>query len=284
MNKIKFSAIELWNNLFFSAYNTAGYCAYICQMSALRELLNKNRALKSKHEGERCFIVLNAPSITDHDLEKLRFEHVLCVNHFYASGLYDTVCPSYYLACDTSFFSVNTREGEENHLREILRLTRENGAKCIFPSRFLGEDRDASVPENVFITYSKHKPTKRSIRLNMAGFSSAYSTVSLYAMSAALYMGFKKIYLLGYQLPPWKGGLMPHVHQNTEEELKTETRLVGDKSKHVQVGLHWQYYQAQLENYYMSAHAKRLGTEIYNCTQDTFVHAFPYNDFDKIFG
>lgn len=282
MNKNNFRAVEFWDNLLFSAYNTSRYFAYLCKSTASRELLRKNQALKCKHEGERCFIVLNAPSLSDHDLERLKDEIVMCVNHFYASGLYETIHPNYYMAFDTSFFSEKKTEGERDHLEKILQITRENGANCIFPTRFLDADRDFTVPDNVFITYSKHKPTKSCVRSNLAGFSSAYSTVSLYAMSAAIYMGFKEIYLLGYQLPPWTGGLMPHIHQNTKAELKIERRLVGDKSKHVQVGLHWQYYQAQLENYYMASHARRLGAEIYNCTQDTYIHAFSYKDYEKI--
>lgn len=277
-NKIM-RTIEFWDSLLFRISNFFQYFIYIVKYFRLKKFLKKNINLSNAHKDEKCFILLNGPSLLDHDLSKLEHEQVFCVNHFWNSNQYNIVKPNYYIAADTSFFSKDNVTENDNYIDKILDLTK-NSAKCIFPSSYLELLGNNNLPEHVYITYSKHKSTMTSIRSDLSSISSVFSTVSLYAINNAIGMGFSKIYLLGYDLPPWKGGLMPHAHENTIHELKTEARLIGDEDMFTQCSLHWMYYQAQLENYYLSIHAKKMGVEIYNCSKNSFVRAFKYSNFD----
>lgn len=282
-NKI-IRVVHFWDSILFKLSNFAQYFIYLGSFYRIKLHLKKNTKLSGRHKGERCFILLNGPSLLDLDLSKIRDEQVFCVNHFWTSEHYQTVKPNYYLASDTSFFSEEFYSEEDNYLKKILTLTKQDGASCIFPMSYLKLLGSNKLDEHVYVTYSKHKPTGNKIRSSLSSLSSTFSTVSLFAINAAIDMGFSEIYLLGYELPPWKGGLMPHAHVNTASELSTEDKLVSDDDMFTQVGLHWQYYQAQLENYYLAKHADRLGVSIYNCNSSSFVRAFDFVNYNDLHG
>lgn len=273
--------VQFWDGILFKISNFFQHIIFFLKILSLRSFLRKNINLKDLHKGEECFILMNGPSLLNHDLTRLKDKQVFCVNHFWSSDLFTVVKPNYYLASDTSFFAKENLT-EDNYIEKIVRMTQKDNAKCIFPHRFIEATDRKSVPENVYLTYSKHKPTSSKIRSDLSSLSSVFSTVSLYAINAAIGMGFSKIYLLGYDLPPWKGGLMPHAHENTDHEKKTEARLVGDEDTFTQTSLHWMYYQAQLENYYMASHARKIGVDIFNCSEESFVRAFKYINFNDI--
>lgn len=281
-NKI-IKSVELWDSLLFTISNIHQYLIYLLKYWTIKKHLKKNTVLINKHKNEKCFIVLNGPSLLDNDLSILKDEQVLCVNHFWNSHLYDIVKPNYYLASDSHFFDKSNLNEDNNYIQKILDITKKDNATCIFKDNYLDIIGRNELPSNVHVTYSKHKSTKHSVKSNLVGMSSVFSTVALYAINVAIAMGFSKIYLLGYELPPWKGGLMPHAQKNTKYQLKVESELVGNEDMMSQAGLHWTYYQAQIENYYLSFHAKRLGVEIYNCNKKSFVRAFKFVNYKEIF-
>ena len=267
--------IELWDGLLFEISNFVRYVLNIFD-PRWRVVLRKNSNLKDKYNGEACYIVLNNPSIKNFDLTLLEDKNVICVNHFIESDLYDVIKPNIYVATDTSFFSQPDKvKNEKCHVTEIVEATRES-AICIFAKKYL---ENFDVEEHVFVMYGGHKCTKWSLRSDMRKPVSMFSTVALSALNAAIFLGFKRIYLVGFELPPWSGGLMPHVHKETRNEISTEVRLTSDTSKHGQTQLHWQYYQAQLESYYLADQASHKGIEIFNCCVERKVHAFPYMNF-----
>ena len=275
--------VELWDSLLFKIHNIFQNCIFWTSYFKLRTVLKKNEDFTDSHLGERCFIVLNGPSLLDLDVSKLVDETVFCVNHFWNSDLYSVVRPNYYLACDTQFFANHDSNNPESHLNNILKYT-QNSAKCIFSSHYLESlGRSSVLPDNVYVTYSKHKATMGTVKTKLSSISSGFSTVALFAMNAALDMGFKEIYLLGYELPPWKGGLMPHAHKNTAAELQVEKNLTEDEDMYSQIALHWQYYQAQLENYYIASEAKKRNVRIYNCNAKSFVKAFDFVRYEDLF-
>lgn len=270
-------AVEFWDGLLFEISNFIRTSLNLFRPS-WRKVLRKNSVLKDKFYGESCYIVLNSPSIKNHDLTLLEEKNVICVNHFIESELYNSIKPNIYVATDTSFFSApdNLNSGR-CHVTEIVEATR-NTAICIFAAKFL---ENYSLEDHVFIMYGGHKCTQWSLRSDMTKPVSMFGTVALSALNAALFLGFKRVYFVGFELPPWSGGLMPHVHKETANEIATEQRLTTDISKHGQTQLHWQYFQAQLESYYLAEKAKKKGVKVFNCCDETKVHAFPYTSFSR---
>ena len=105
-NKI-IRVVHFWDSILFKLSNFAQYFIYLGSFYRIKLHLKKNTKLSGRHKGERCFILLNGPSLLDLDLSKIRDEQVFCVNHFWTSEHYQTVKPNYYLASDTSFFLRN---------------------------------------------------------------------------------------------------------------------------------------------------------------------------------
>ena len=81
-----FKLIEKWDNIAWIIYNFFAVLKYVCvDQFKYKKILKKNKELKDIHKGERCFIVLNGPSIKSMDLSKLKTEKTICANYFYLS-------------------------------------------------------------------------------------------------------------------------------------------------------------------------------------------------------
>ena len=63
-------ALELWSNIGYLIFNFYSLTRFqFIDRFRLRRHLNKNRILKDCHKGQRCFIVLNGPSVNDYDFD-----------------------------------------------------------------------------------------------------------------------------------------------------------------------------------------------------------------------
>jgi hypothetical protein len=119
--------------------------------------LERNKELKNKHLGQRCFIVGNGPSIKQQDLTLLANEWTFCVNHFYRHPQIEDIKPKYYTIIDPKLI---TGEWPVSMLDEIIE-------KC---------------PQAKFFLSSQYQDIPQ---------------ISAYSEFAAIYMGFQDIYLLG---------------------------------------------------------------------------------------
>jgi hypothetical protein len=270
--------IEIWDNIAFLIYDIYARLKYSLLYFKLKKHLKKNRSLKNKHYNKRCFIVLNGPSLNNYDLSKLKDEVVLVTNHFYKSNKYLDTYPSYYLITDNHFFNNKVNNHANEDVKNLLD-SRKHNMKFIINYNFIKFQRNL-VDENVFLTYSKHMPRKKRIISELHTLSSNFITVSLYAINAAIYMGFKEIYLLGYDFEP---GILQHFYKNSKSEEIFKSEKIKQTEKDSVCGKYWQYTQAHYQNYYMNKHAFKKGIKIYNCNKDSYVKAYDFYEFEKIF-
>lgn len=261
--------IEKWDTVAYAGYNAAAYIKYFFQYPIYHKYIKKNKQMKNKYQGERCFIVLNGPSIMNYDLSKLKDEHVFCVNYMYRSKVIDEIEPEFYCWSDGKIFhSENVKEDLEALFKKCP------NAKYFFNMQYL--DYVKELDDNIYITYNKHMPTKVKIRNKLDSISSNFMTVALYAMNVALYLGFKEIYVLGYDFTP---GVMKHF-----ADLGVENLNPSQKEKKEDVcGLHAGYVMAQYQNFYMASLAKKMGARIYNTNKESYVRSFLFIDYENIF-
>lgn len=142
---------------------------------------------KNIHKGERCFIIGNGPSLNVEDLNKLSSEYTFVSNRFYTI---DTMMvPTYYFMHDSVLLPKNfTRVCETNckarffgvHSGTFDYLKQTNTDNNLY---YINE-----LKSNKGFTISKDVPKG----LNSIG------SVSFSMIQLALYMGFKEIYLLGF--------------------------------------------------------------------------------------
>jgi hypothetical protein len=159
--------------------------------------LKKNKILKNTHKEERIFILGNAPSLNNFDLKKLKNEIIIMVNRSFDHPDYEIIKPKYHIFVDPK---LATGVWPLSYIDEIYK--KNPNVKLIFNSEwyYLEKFKEFRDKKNVFWVKSK------SISLLFNNFnnnlSDNISTMGVigHAISSAIYLGSKKIYILGVEL------------------------------------------------------------------------------------
>lgn len=153
----------------------------------------KIRALKNKHEGERCFIIATGPSLTLEDVNKLKNEHTIGVNSIFR--LYDKIDwrPEYYTILDAGLCDNYSKNGFIKP-KDFARDTCFFNSICKF--KYQGD--------NIIYLHTnwlKHVYNYGNLEFKYSpdlvyGLYDFYS-VTHASIQIAIYMGFKEIYIIG---------------------------------------------------------------------------------------
>ncbi len=138
------------------------------------------KSYQNKHQGERCFLIGNGPSLTIQDLERLKNEKIMVANSIIKIFGDLSFKPTYYFAQDAQVLKDNI---------EVIKKTK-------------------GITKFIRSYYSKRYHVKDAVYFNVyedrVGFSPDISkgvycgwTVIYSMIQFAVYMGFTKIYLLG---------------------------------------------------------------------------------------
>lgn len=152
----------------------------------------KLKLYKNIHEGKRCFIIGNGPSLLAEDLDKLTDEITLCGNRIYEIFDKTKWRPTYYFCIDN--------DGMEEITAAIENV---NVGK-----KFLALSARKYVPENeqnvIFINHTtkkfvinRYNDKSSHISEDISQYFSCGYTVLFAALQFAIYTGIKEIYLLG---------------------------------------------------------------------------------------
>lgn len=148
------------------------------------------KELEDKEKGKRCFIVCNGPSLLPEDLELIKNEYSFGFNRIFYMFDKTSWRPSYYMSVDKDVILMNKKEIEEIDV----------------PLKFLDlyAKKHITPKSNMHFLYSKDGFIVRPFSDENIHFSSDISlgycdggTVTYVAIQLVVYMGFKKIYLLG---------------------------------------------------------------------------------------
>lgn len=171
-----------------------------------RHAVTANHDMRGIHDGARCFILGNGPSLLDDDLSVLDGEILFTVNNLLASELGAPI-PKYHVISDRRFFSLAPNSHSEQAVVERL------------VSIISGRDSQNSPPPTTFVPSSEYgfleqflngRPREIKYFCNPFYFSDYYqmsadltgliprfSSVIQHAIVIAIFMGFQQIYLLG---------------------------------------------------------------------------------------
>lgn len=144
----------------------------------------KIKSLKNKHDGERCFIVGNGPSLTMSDLELIKNEDCFAANLIFRIFDKTNWRPKYYFILD--------RYADTGDALDSIQIDH------MFIGDYYWRVRGVNN-SNALCVHSVRSYTGEKI-----GFSEeisdviiAHYTVTYAMIQAAVYMGYKEIYLLG---------------------------------------------------------------------------------------
>ena len=269
-----FSLIEKWDTIAFLIYNFYACLRYICfDRFRYRKYLRKNKELKNKHAGQRCFIVLSGPSVANHDLSKITDEVTFCCNNFYRATYYDVVNPDYYCISDSGI-------AEETFREELTRIL-EKDSRFIFNKKVL-KVLSEEQQKNIHIVYGMHMPNIRKLRGNLSGLSSSFMNASCFAILCAIYMGFSIIYVIGLD-HDWKIGSITHCYEDTQSEDDSISICSYHKNKNRSCYFHWGNYLTNLQSFYLDRFADKNNVKIYNVNQNSQIMAYDFIDYESIF-
>lgn len=223
------------------------------------------RAMKNMHDGDRCFIIGNGPSLKKEDLESLTNEVTFSANSIYKIFDETEWRPTYYICQDVEL------------LQRIFDIVWRIPSKKLF------------FPFLVDVRFPKRKKICRYYELfnprgcNVPFFSedisdkiSNYFTVSYSMIQIAAYMGFKEIYLLGmdhkYSVARTSDGKV--IHNNVKDHFGD--RVLGSEENIPTID--------NITNAFVAAkdYADSNGIKIFNATRGGYLEVFDRVNFDEI--
>lgn len=259
------------------------------EVSDWKTYTKRNECFEGKHRDlDRCFIIGNGPSLRIEDLEKLKDEITFASNMIYA--LYKSTLwrPTYYCAMDSSFCKKMMSDKES-----MNKIT--SGCQAAFTS-VIGEGfqfRDDPEMQNLYYLAYKRSVDRNT---NSPYFSDDSSkeiyvsgTVTYALLQLAVYMGFKKIYLLGvdctFSVERHKNGSITVNHcVNHMDEIEEERKKFNDQVKDRFGYSYLADIDLQIAGYEAAKkYADSRGIKIYNATRGGKLEVFERVDFDCLF-
>ena len=263
-------------------------CLYHISLKAIDlvpdHLLGENRKFRNLHEGARCFILGSGPSIREQDLTRLNGQIVMTQNHFHAHEQIRTIAPTYHVVVP-KYQPVEFDDDWVAWLRSM----------------------DERLPDNTILFFGTN--TKYLVdRLGLFGNRAYYMKTGLSAVVAgrapfditrtilgvptvltqclaiAIYMGFREIILLGFDLDQVCRmqdraklrfyGMSPVTDNKAEEDVEKSSGASG--GDWIQMWTTWR--QCNL----LKAEAGRKGTRIINATRGGLLNMFERRQYEEI--
>jgi len=238
----------------------------------------ENISLKNKHDGERCFILCNGPSINTQNLLPLKSEIVFSVSNGYRHPDFLTFQPTYH--CIPQVTRTRLRENE------ISKWFQEMDSALGSAEIFMSDTEKELVKKNTLFHGRKiHYLALGSYlgkwnREEVPDLSKAcmgVQSVPIMCLMIAMYMGFKKIYLLGVDHDHFLKGEYKYFYKRHSEVLRGKLGGVSDEdkitdSRYVQfceLKLLWEQYRV------VKAIALANGIKVFNATAGGALDEFP---------
>ena len=206
-------------------------------------------------DKQRCFIIATGPSLTMDDLNTLLEKQEFC---FSVNGMCKTETkwkPNVYVVLDGKFFLEN-QEAIRNYFCQI---------------KFLPDDNIDFWQQKREGEYQIHRDTLDAYEVmefseDITQIVNSQGTVTVGCIQIAVYMGFKKIYLLGTDCNYTIGSVNNHFGGDEKPDMIDHS------------------VSAMLQGYQMCRnYADAHGIKIYNATRGGMLEVFERVDFDSLF-
>lgn len=244
----------------------------------VRPLTGNERRLanfRNIHAGQRCFIIGNGPSLNKLDLTKLKQEITFGVNAIYTNYENMGFYPTYYVVEDV--LVAEDRRDEINNYRYSAKFFGNYLRYCLTPD-------ETTTVLNVIVDYRKyrdfpHFSTNALEKVYVGG------TVTYLCMQLAFYMGFLKVYLIGFD----------HRYSIPKNAVRSEDGSailsMSDDLNHFSknyFGKGKRWHDPQVDRMEMALRKARqyfemYGKEIYNATAGGKLEVFERIDYESLF-
>lgn len=251
--------------------------------SSERVLLRRSDHLKGRHENERCFILGAGSSIKKQDLKKLRGEIVISVSNTFVHPDFPLIRPQYHVL--PHLLQGHGRLKPESEfvawLSEMERLTFDAEMFMHIGDKKLIDRHGLFKERNVYWVEYCGWDGNNDFPVDLARVPRIWS-VSELAITVALHLGFKEIYLLGID-HDWFNGLFVYFYDHTKDhamkpdEAKVKTQIGADAEfqmrRHADIFRKYKYLYSIKRNIFNA-----------NADPNHYLDVFPKVEFDSLFG
>jgi len=251
--------------------------APLCFALTHSDVLARNKQLLNRHAGKRCFILCNGPSVKQQDITVLKKEIVFSVSSGYKHPDYAAIAPRYHCVPQLTYSDKITPPVAIEWFAEMDAGI--GGAEL-----FLDSQEYALVQKHhlfpgrqpyYLCTGRRYFPHAPKTLPDMAGIIPRAQSVPITALMLALYMGFKKIYLLGtdhdwFVKKEYRYFYEPTVLKGKDTGVRVDGSLettLWDELPAIEKM--WSQYRA------IKALAQSGGAAIYNASPGSMLDEFP---------
>lgn len=242
-------------------------------------LLERSRLLLNRHKDERCFILGAGSSIAQQDLKKLAGECVISVSNTFVHPDFPVFRPKYHVLPHLLYGHghLNPPEKFVEWLREMEEKTADAEMFFHIGDRPLIEEN--RLFENRCIHWNEYVPWVQSCNfdIDLSRVPSIWS-VSEYAITVALYLGFKEIYLLGFDHDWFNGPLVYFYDHNTQHKMQPSSEKLDFADAEFQMNRH-----AYIFKKYKCLYQFKQNIFNANANPNHYMDVFPKVDYDSLF-
>lgn len=244
-----------------------------------RRLVLRNSRFKDLHKGKRGYILGCGPSIKEQDLKLLRNEICISVANFFVYPDYALIRPKYHCVAPS-----HPPISEENFVKWLKTMEPYMEGTDIF----LGLSDSGMIGRNGLFPHghvyyldfneSRSRLFNRDFGLTLP--LRPFISVSIMALTVALYLGFDEIYLLGLEHTTFnlRGGF-EYRHFYKDSDVRFLANIEPPDLEVEFWGLEnlWRQYKA-LRDY-----AVKKGVKIFNATEGGLLDLFPRVKYETLF-
>ena len=247
----------------FSIYNFLVNISLLFR-PGLRKLLKHNKDMK--RDKDYCFILGNGPSLKSINLLDLAEEDTFAVNYFYKH------CPEgfkskYFIAIDQNFYKTDQKQ-------YVLDLYNERKDMVFILKTPAFEMLDNWDMDRTFFIHPKLFQYGDKVACDCTKPMTACINVVLQCIQVALFMGYKKIYLLGCDFTQYAELKSHHFYDTRKDDDRRGMTNMGDDAR-------WAYL-AHYHHYALEKFARKRGQEIINLTDGSLIDAYVHQRYDEV--
>lgn len=256
-------------NFFLMIYNKFSYL-YSLINPKLNKCLKRNSALKKKRHSDECYILGNGPSIKNVDFEKLMDKETFTVNWFY-EGYHGDFVSRYFVAVDTNFLD------DEKSINYIKKLRKKfKNVTFILKYNVKKNGIITDYTNNIYYIYPKQFQYDNYVQVDCTKNMTACINVVLQCIQIAIYMGYKKIYLLGCDFNQYATLKVEHF---SDVEPNGEIKSIREDS--MGIDARWSS-MAHFHHYALRKYADEHGIEIINLTPGSLIDAYKRDTLENV--
>ncbi len=245
-----------------------------------KSVLERNRTLQGIHAGKSGYILATGPSINSLDLKSLKDEICIAVSCFYLHPDYSEINPKYHCLSNGPTHGVGADEylamlkAADQYVRDAIVLT------GIAERERIEANKLFSANQVFFMKYGSGNPKFIRNGIDLTRAILAPMSVVIVAMQAAIYMGFKDIYLIGFD----HNWFINRAQRYAIEHFYPESKSAIDQMHHQKDSTFSIELQAAARLWGQHEILKELAgaanVKIWNATLGSFLDVFPHVSLD----